>query len=122
MALDIELSGFFPIKCQITLRHKPLSRFCITNICYIYCYKMNVRQMVLVITNHIFKDLSLFNLIFFKSRCLHIKPARYMYVFIIYIYFLLYHMNNYKNTGVMYAFHKAHLYCGNTIDKNSFFH
>lgn len=32
MALDIELSGFFPIKCQITLRHKPLSRFCITNI------------------------------------------------------------------------------------------
>lgn len=45
-----------------------------------------------------------------------------MYVFIIYIYFLLYYMNNYKNIGVMYVFYKVYLYCGNIIDKNLFFY
>lgn len=78
--------------------------------------------MVLVIINYIFKDFSLFNLIFFKLRCLYIKFVRYMYVFIIYIYFLLYYMNNYKNIGVMYVFYKVYLYCGNIIDKNLFFY
>lgn len=82
---------------------------------------MNVRQMVLVITNHILKDLSLFDI--FKIKVLAHKTCKiHVRIYYLHLFFLLYHMNNYENTGVMYAFHKAHLYCGNTIDKNSFFH